>query len=1004
MFLGDSTIFDRLYAKLNNRQKEAVDAIEGPVMVVAGPGTGKTQILTLRIANIRRLTDTPPDAILALTFTESGVASMRKRLTEIIGNDAYRVCISTFHGFCNDIIGRYPDYFPSIIGSTNSTTIDQVQILESIINERSFKKLKPFGEPFYYIGAIKEAIDTLKRENISPDAFEHAVGVLRATHEANNDKIHTTGAHKGKIKGEYIKQKETVEKNEDLAIIYHSYQEALRLHKWYDYSDMIMEVVRAFNQNVDLLSNIQERFAYILVDEHQDTNNAQNKLLELLCSFDKKPNLFVVGDEKQAIFRFQGASLENFLYFKTLYPEAKLVVLEDNYRSTQLLLDATHGIARVMSPKAAQLKSHTTHENKKITVHAFSRPDVEYYFIATAIKTLSIRGVPLHEVVVLYRDNRDVFPIAHLLEKQGIPFTIESDQDVLSDNNIRKFITLARAVERFGEEESLVALLHIDFLGIDPLDVYKIIAYASKNNTSLYSCLASKEIHRAAGIAHSETLSNIYNTLSEWARVAKNDLCVPVCETLIRESGLLAHVLAHTDAIEKMEKINGLFDEIKEFATTHPQALLADVIRFIDALQEHHILIKKKSFVSATERVRLMTAHRSKGMEFDYVFVTHAYDTHWGNKRQKTNIELPQSLFSLSAQNVHAADENDDERRLFYVALTRAKKEVMISYAEQNTQGRQQLPTQFISECANNALLYKDVADIEKDFEKNKEIIFAKTIPVGPRPNDTLFVKELFEKEGLSVTALNNYLSCPWKYFYTNLLRVPKAKTKHQLYGTAIHAALKDFFEDRLAHASRDGQWLARQFEHYMQQQPLSQRELEESKEKGVSALNQWWEYYHHTWPEQSIQELSVKGVLLSDSVCLTGKIDKIELDKNGHVACVVDYKTGKPKSRGDIEGSTKGSNGDIKRQLVFYKILLDEYHDGAYAMTCGEIDFIEPNERGIFKKERFEITQDDVKGLKETITKVADEIMNVRFWDRRCDDKECPFCSLRDLVEGKKK
>lgn len=1004
MFLGDSTTFDRLYSQLNNRQKEAVDAIEGPVMVVAGPGTGKTQILTLRIANIRRLTDTPPDAILALTFTESGVASMRKRLTEIIGNDAYRVCISTFHGFCNDIIGRYPDYFPSIIGSTNSTTIDQVQILEKIISEHSFKKLKPFGEPFYYIGAIKEAIDTLKRENVSPEAFDRAVELLRSAHETNDDSVHTTGAHKGKVKGEYIKQKEMVEKNEDLASIYRLYQEALRTHKWYDYGDMIMEVVRAFEQNADLLSNLQERFSYILVDEHQDTNNAQNKLLELLCSFDTTPNIFVVGDEKQAIFRFQGASLENFLYFKTLYPEVKLVVLEDNYRSTQLLLDAAHGVASVMNPKAAQLKSHTAHENKKIAVYAFSCPDVEYYFIATRIKTLIARGVPLHEIAVLYRDNRDAFPIAVMFEKQGIPFTIESDLDVLSDNDIRKFLTLARAVDRFGEEESLVALLHIDVLGVDPLDAYKIIHYAANSKRSLYDCLASSVAHRDARIEQADVLVRVHRLLSSWARMAKNDLCVPMCEVLIRESGLLAHLLAHADAVEKIEKLNGLFDEIKEFATTHPRAMLADVVKFINALEGHHILIKKKSFIQTSERVRLMTAHRSKGMEFDYVFVTHAYDTHWGNKRQKTSIELPQSLFSLSTQKIHAADENDDERRLFYVALTRAKKEVALSYAQQNAQGRQQLPTQFISECAGDALSHEDVANSEKDFEQNKEVIFAQAIPVGAGQNDMLFVRELFAKEGLSVTALNNYLECPWKYFYTNLLRVPKAKTKHQLYGTAIHAALKDFFEERAHHTTHDSAWLCARFEYYLTQQELSESDQSEAKEKGINALSGWWNEYHNLWPKTSINELTIKGVLLADTVLLTGKIDKIELDNDGYISCVVDYKTGKPKSRNDIEGLTKGSRGDIKRQLVFYKILLDEYQNGEYAMTLGEIDFIEPNERGIFKKERFEIQQNDVEELKETIMRVADEITSVRFWDMRCDEKECEFCALRNLVESKKR
>lgn len=1003
MLLGDSKTFDRLYAKLNNRQKEAVDAIEGPVMVVAGPGTGKTQILTLRIANIRRLTDTSPDAILALTFTESGVASMRKRLTEIIGNDAYQVEITTFHGFCNDIIKRYPNQFPSIIGSTNITEIDQIAILQDCITNNSFKKLKPFGDPLYYIKTIKSAITELKRENISPEAFQAVVKDMRKNYEAITDTTHTSGPHKGKIKSEYIKQQERVEKNEDLGYIYKEYQESMQKNRWYDYSDMIMEVVRALEADEHLRILLQERFSYILVDEHQDTNNAQNTLLKLLCSFDAQPNLFIVGDEKQAIFRFQGASLENFLYFKELYPSARLIVLEDNYRSSQTLLDASHGLARTMNEKTVQLKAQTKHENQLITLCATSHPDVECYIVGTKIKEHIQKKVLPHEIAVLYRDNRDALLISEVFEKMAIPFVIESDRDVLSDVDIQKWITIARAVNCFGEDEALVALLHIDFLNLDPLDVYKLILYGSKNRISLYECLKSTEIHERARIEKSDSLINIYQHLIKWVRLAKNELCVLVCEALMRESGFLAYILASRDAIEKMEKVNGLFDEIKEFSQTHPEGKLADSIKYIDALKTHDVLIKKKNLSVKNGRVRLMTAHKSKGLEFEYVYIINAYDTHWGNKRNKAGVELPESLFSLSSREIKKAEANDDERRLFYVALTRAKKGACISYAKQSREGRQQLPTQFIQECDHVHIQQEDVSSYEKIFAENRGVLYNQSARIGAGLKDVEFVNELFQKEGLSVTALNNYLSCPWKYFYTNLLRIPKAKTKHQYYGTAVHAAIKDFFEDRNQKVDRNDAWLAKRFDSYLKEQQIHPKDYEEAKEKGMRALIGWWKQYHTIWPAQSRNEFSINGVVLNNSIRLTGKIDKIEILKEGSKSVtVVDYKTGKPKSRGEIEGTTKESNGDMKRQLIFYKLLLSLYENGTYYMETGEIDFIEPNERGIFKKESYCIEQDEVEDLKETITRVAKEICSLSFWDARCAEKECEFCALRDALEIK--
>jgi len=390
--------FETRYAALNAEQKEAVDAIEGPVMVIAGPGTGKTEVLTLRIANIVRH-GAAPEKILALTFTESGAVSMRRRLSEFLGQEAYRVEISTFHGFGNRLIRDYPDYFPDIVGAVSITDIDQIGIVQKLIDTIDLSKLRPFGDSYYYLKDILHALDELKKQGVSPEQFSKIAADEKEVFYANPDLYNTAGKYEGKMKGKYDAGAKRVEKNLELVRVYEAYQAALRAAKQYDYSDMIMYVALALEKNEDFQKVLGATYDYFLVDEHQDTNDAQNKIIEFLADGGddvprttyQVPNLFVVGDEKQAIFRFQGASLENFHYFKNRYKNVKLISLRNNYRSTQAILNA----AQSVSPRETELVAKAGHVERPANLAVLSAPDVEYYFIARKIKELLV--LPLSE-------------------------------------------------------------------------------------------------------------------------------------------------------------------------------------------------------------------------------------------------------------------------------------------------------------------------------------------------------------------------------------------------------------------------------------------------------------------------------------------------------------------------------------------------------------------------------------------------------------------------------
>lgn len=995
--------FNELYRQLNPQQKEAVDTIEGPVMVIAGPGTGKTQILTLRIANILRKTDIEPDNILALTFTESGAYAMRRRLTEIIGSPAYRVAISTFHGFCNRIIQNYPEYFSRIIGSNNITEVDQIKILEKVISSLPLERLRPYGDEFFYLRPVISAINELKREDIDEDELEKLIRKDEEYFAKIPDLYHESGPHAGKMKSKYRELEKETEKNRELAIIYHTYQEELRKNKLYDYNDMIMEVIKAFEESGDLLLSQQEQYQYILADEHQDANNAQNKVLDILSSFYASPNLFIVGDEKQAIFRFQGASLENFLYFKKRYPSSKIITLKKSYRSTQRILDsATSLIAKnigKVSGRAMQLQSARPEGGKKISFFEFSSPSHERYYLARDIEEKIKSGVAPSEIALLYRDNKDAFPIADVFEKTSISFVIESDKDILADRDIKKLILLLRAVEAFGNDELLAESLHIDFLGIDPLDIYKVFQYSEESRIPLYDILRSVSTMKKIGLSSPLAFSAFYKNLSFWRVNSKNKGFIELFDEIVRDSGFLSYIVRKEDAIDKMEKLNGLFNEIKISAENHKDYSLRDFVDYLKMLEEHNVLIKKTAGGMRPSSVRLMTAHKAKGLEFDFVYIVDARDRHWGNRRIGRYFHLPLPT-SSSANIMREIKNNDDERRLFYVAITRARKHVSISYSRESEEGRVEMPSLFVTEIDPELIEIKDAKSYEEDFEKKKDFLFSEKQVACRDIADKDYLREIFVRRGLSVTSLNNYLECPWRYFYVNLLRVPRAKTKHQMYGTAVHEALKLFFDKVKEGESVTKELLLDLFRSRLNKQPMPKRCFEVSLSRGLEALSGYFDIYHDDWIQTVINEFNIGAIQLTPEIKLTGKIDKVEILGSANEVNVVDYKTAKPKSRSDIEGRTKNSRGDYMRQLVFYNLLLAKYSSGKYRMISGEIDFVEPNDYGKYKKEKFVVDSKEVAELEELIRKVGDDIINLTFWGRRCFEKDCEFCGLRELME----
>ena len=987
-----SSKFDKLYRQLNPAQRAAVDTIDGPVMVVAGPGTGKTQVLTLRIANILRLTDTSPDSILAITFTNSGVHSMRERLVETIGSRAYQVAIHTFHGFCNELIKRYPEHFPRIVGARPANQADELKVMENVINQSHLNLLKPWNDPYHYLTAALAATDRLKKENLSPRDFKVIVARAISEFEATPDLYHDKGAHAGKIRGKYHSQRSQLFKNRELVIIYRRYEAALAAKKLYDFSDMVMEVIRVVEADEDFRLMLQEEYQYLLADEHQDANQSQNRLLELLASFHESPNLFIVGDDKQAIFQFQGASLDNFNYFRRLYPRARLITLTDNYRSTQEILDAARSVIlssqSITADSRIKLRSRSltnqtgSNNRERVRVYVASDAVHELRFLVNDLELRIKGGTPRRELAVLYRDNRDAEAIIEALERANLPYRVAASTNVLTDIDIQKLIALLRAIHHFGDDRYLIPVLQLNLFGLNGLDLYRLNEYALGKRLNLYWLINDRKQLQRLGLKQATAINNLYQMLERWHQISHNQTITDLFGAVINESGFLKTLLKHPRAVEKLSRLHAFFDELKSLVAAEPRYSLAQFLDHLATLETHSAPLGKSTTIES-DGIQISTVHRAKGLEWDYVYIMGAYDGHFGHRRRHNRFLLPTRGETLP---LVINDKEEDERRLFYVALTRARRGVTISFAAKSESDRRQLPSQFIEEIDKTLV---DYLPVTQNAAGHDDLLPRRESGLGLRHHE--YLRRLFRQQGLSVTALNNYLRCPLRYYFQNLLRLVKVKDRRLIYGTAMHGAMFDFFEEYRQGKKPGGTLLTKSLKNRLEREALSVTDQLAVLKRGTKALAGYYDQHKKTFIPPLINELSVRGVLLDSKssrlvppIRLVGQIDKVELLDDGNTVRVVDYKTGRP-----------GKTDDYWRQLVFYKLLLDRWTNGKYEVREGELDFLEPAKNGIYKREFFTITREDTKILATTVRQVAAEILSLDFLNRGCHKSDCQFCTL---------
>lgn len=1039
MALMPSAHFKKIYQRLNQEQKKAVDTIEGPVMVVAGPGTGKTQVLAARIANILLKTDTNPTSILALTFTESAAKEMRQRLVKMIGQTGYYVQISTFHAFCSQVIKTHPEYFPIDRDSEPLTDLERYDIFQKIIDDARLETIKPLNSPYFYLRDIMFAISNLKREGFLPADFAKIVTQEKKQLAAERDELTKT-----KLK----KRERNLNKWRELITVYEKYQKRLRAKLRYDFDDMIALVVEAFAEHELLLREYQENLHYFLVDEYQDTNNAQNQVVDLLASYwGEQANVFVVGDPNQSIYRFQGASVENVLGFAQRYSQAEIITLEKGYRCpanlyqaaarsirhnklTELgeeLADFSHG-----EPLSSQQK---TSSQSSLRLYTAPSQTLETVFVAEEITRLVESGVPLDQIAVLYRHNRDATEIQEVLDKWNLRYELDGGDDLLQNEAMRQLLTLLTVIDqvRSGQEdERLFEVMRYEWLELNQTLVMRAGRAAGKAKLSLaelieagYKKFAQYDLGEAVKPLEFEELTQFLSKLRGWGALDGTVVFPQWFETVVKESGFLDWVLSGQLKSERLLHLNSLFREVKALAQSKEHLNLKQFLAALETMRDHGIKVNVEDLNVKKDSVHLSTVHRAKGQEWQHVFLLHCLDGKWGNNRHRELLPLPENL--LQNTDLSKKEQNEDERRLFYVALTRASQQATITYPETivtDNRSKEVVGSMFIEELRAEDELEVELETVTAPkISQEADQYLARLIEPAPEQeleaSEEKFFQALVDDFSLSVTALNTYLRAPEDFVENVLLRVPRAKPEPMVFGSAVHAALETMFkplvenqddkesEERESEKQKsEKQSLARlgvvlsQFETALQKEIMTIDDFERRLAYGKDVLTDYYQAVQEQGLAQ-IQPLFIERfcgygwskTMLGD-IHLTGRIDRVDwLDQEQRLVRVIDYKTGRAKSKNFIEGKIASAGlsareqelpetikGPYKRQLLFYKLLTDLDETFIPTVTEGMFDFVEPNSRGKFVQRNFVLSDEAVNNLKELIKEVMAEIRDLKF------------------------
>lgn len=1027
--------FLKIYNGLNSSQQKAVESVEGPVMVVAGPGTGKTQILAVRILNILQKTDARPQDILCITYTEAGATAMRKRLHQFLGAEAYRVNIYTFHGLCSEIIRENEDYFNRSdmqpLSDLERITLTK-EIYDELPNDHKLKNYRPHSP--YILSSLSNLFSFMKREGLSSEVIsklaKKAIEELPLKEEYTY-KRNGKGYQKGDLKtGEIKKETLALEKLVLASKCFDTYGKKMLKMNRFDFEDMILWVDKLFDENPEILSEYQERFLYVLADEFQDTSGAQKNVLMHLVSYWDSPNIFVVGDEDQSIYKFQGANIKNIVEYRQKFGNNLTeVLLNDNYRSSQKILTSAGEFIKNnkerLSKDSDSDGSILVARGEKVSELQQAPIVTEYYNqyheivdVGNRIIHLIKSGVAPEEIAVIYKEHKQSDDLVKYLMHKNIAVNVKKTVNILEENLINQILNILDYISSeselpFSGEHHLFQLLHYNFFEINTLEVAKLSYSISKSRKKWREYLhdkAESEKRDLFSDLEQNALLRVYRDTEHWIEDSFNITLPQLVEKVTNNSGILSHILESKDKQFLLQVLHTFFEFVKDENAKNPNMSIRAFLDLVTLMKESNVGLNVSKIQYSDAGVNLVTAHSSKGLEFEYVFLIGCLRSNWEKKASR----YPFSIDKLYESENNTGEEGklEENRRLFYVAMTRAKKELAISFAGAKMDGKAQEKSQFISELEGSGNVDSISITLKAD-----EITEFESLLLSNVQDDAI---DLISKDiadlalvnyALSPTHLNEYLRCPVSFYFNKILKVPSAKNEFMAFGSAIHGTLEYYFKTR-SEAGKFPEYpeVEKQYvrELYRNRDAFTQESLSRRLEYGKKILKEYLatrsELFNKTEIvslEKHFRNTEVAGIPIK------GIIDKLEFD--GKNATIVDYKTGKHKNaklklRGpklDKATDELDIGKDYWRQMVFYRILMDEDRSHDWKYKSSYFDFVEPDDNGVFNIEYVDVDENDVSILTDQIKMAYTGIMNHEF-SNGCNKDDCHWCNF--VKEHRKK
>ncbi|HJN84859.1 MAG TPA: ATP-dependent DNA helicase [Patescibacteria group bacterium] len=942
---------------LNSEQKEAVTHTDGPLMIIAGAGTGKTTVMTRRIAWLIEKELAKPDEILALTFTEKAAAEMEERVDQLLPYGYVDLWISTFHAFCQRILQQHG----LDVGLSNDaqlmTEVDAWLLVRQNIDKFNLDYYKPLGNPTKFLRALLNHFSRAKDEDIDPKAYLEFVKAQIDIDDEERDRLL------------------------EIAGAYETYEQLMHDNNVLDFGALIMYTLKLFRKRPAILKQYREQFKYIIVDEFQDTNYAQYELVKLLA--DPKNNLAVVGDDDQAIYSFRGASVANILRFEDDYPKTARVILTKNYRSQQGILDASYSFIQQNDPRRLETRLKETHGlDKELKSQILGDAHLEHIHadnLESEVKAVIDKMTGLKtshdcewsDMAVLVRANDNAEPFLRGFDVHGIPYRFMALSGLYRKPIVLDAIALLRIIDRPYDSASIYRLLSHEHIGIPERDLVSLTHEAKKQGKPIVDVISSS----IAGLSAdgSRILREISDVLQELRVMARRRNALEVMAKALKLSGLYGAVLQLTEEeqAEQMDHLQQFYERIRRFVQISEHASLHDFIaEFEQELRAGEDGGLQTGDQSSPDEVQVMTLHGAKGLEYRFVFIVNLVDRRFPAQRRSQPIPLPDGL----KRNVQEDGDPhlEEERRLMYVGMTRAKERLYLTSGSDYGGKREKKLSRFLTELGHEKP--------EKPHSTNthflEEEISDRVLTSGSQlPIPTSF----------SFTQLTAYGHCPLQYKFAHLLKIPVFGNHAMSFGKTMHNTLQTFFEKIVAERKGDATLCVSKDElmqlyddNWIDEWYEDDKLRDTYREDGRASLSRYYDELQVEMPQPLFLE---RGFTLKiGDITIRGRIDRID-EVDGGVE-IIDYKTGSPKDVNKLSATDK-------MQLLLYQL------------AAREIFNLEPKKLTFhYLKDNSRISfigsDEELDSLRDTIMETIDGIRGRRF--EPTPGFMCRFCDFRDI------